>query len=198
MTKKESFGKLCKERMIDEITARFKERPNFFMTSYMGLSVSEVESLRRDLRRSASTYFVVKNSALKIVLERLEMKDETSKIDSGMGITLSGDDIISVCKTLASFAREHEKFRIKGGVIDGRAIKTDKIKELASLPPKGVLLAQVVGGIKAPITGFVNTLSGVLRKFVYVVDAIKTAKAARAPAPAAPSETKEQPTTPAT
>ena len=72
---------------------------------------------------------------------------------------------------------KNDKFKIKGAVIDGKRLSADRIKELAALPPKNVLLSQVVTGIKSPITGFVNTLGGILRKFVYVVDAIKTNKA---------------------
>ncbi|MDP2913660.1 MAG: 50S ribosomal protein L10 [Candidatus Omnitrophota bacterium] len=190
MIKKDRFGKLCKEHMTNEILARFKERPNFFITGYMGLTVSDLEHLRRSLKKSSSAYFVVKNSILKVVLEKLGMASETSKIDSGMGISLGGEDIIAACKALASFAKEHEKFKIKGAVIDGKSLSADKVKELACLPPKEVLLAQVVGGIKAPITGFVNTLSGVLRKFICVVAAIKTARQSSSAAANPPADVK--------
>ncbi|MFA4981370.1 MAG: 50S ribosomal protein L10 [Candidatus Omnitrophota bacterium] len=176
MIAKDKYGKLCKELMIEEIASRFKERPNFVITSYMGSSVADLESLRRNLKQSSSTFFVVKNSALKIIFEKIKMESEVSKIDSGMGISLSGEDIVATCKILAAFAKDHDKFKIKGAVIDGKPLPPEKVKELAGLPPKNVLLAQVVGGIKSPITGFVNTLSAVLRKFVYVVDAIKTSK----------------------
>jgi len=192
MIKKEKLGKLCKERMIDEIISRIKERPNFILTSYMGSSVSDLESLRRNLGKSSSSYVVVKNSMLKVVLEKLKLESEISKIDSGMGVSLSGDDILSTCKTVVTFAKDHDKFKIKGAIIDGKAVASEKVKELAMLPPRDVLLARVVGGIKAPITGFVNTLGGILRKFVYVVEAIKVNKesAGTAPDTGTPAETK--------
>ena len=180
MVKKEGFGRLCKERMVEEIAFRFKERPNFIITSYMGSSVSDMELLRRNLKKASSSYVVVKNSILKVIFDKIKLKDEISKIDSGMGISLSGEDIISTCKILVTFAKDHEKFKIKGAIIDGKPVSTEKVKVLASLPPKDVLLAQVVGGIKSPITGFVNTLGGILRKFVYCIDAIKTSKRSKA------------------
>lgn len=176
MVKSEGFGRLCKERMVEEIASRFKERPNFIITSYMGSSVSDIELLRRNLKKTSSSYFVVKNSILKVIFDKIKLKDEISKIDSGMGISLSGEDIISTCKILVTFAKDHEKFKIKGAIIDGKPVSIEKVKVLASLPPKDVLMAQVVGGIKSPITGFVNTLGGILRKFVYCIDAIKTSK----------------------
>lgn len=176
MVKKEGFGRLCKEHMVEEIASRFKERPNFIITSYMGSSVSDIELLRRNLKKTSSSYFVVKNSILKVIFDKIKLKDEISKIDSGMGISLSGEDIISTCKILVTFAKDHEKFKIKGAIIDGKPVSIEKVKVLASLPPKDVLIAQVVGGIKSPITGFVNTLGGILRKLVYCIDAIKTSK----------------------
>lgn len=187
MVKKEKFGKICKEKMVTEILDNLKDRPNFVITTYMGSSVNELEQLRKSLKKNSSDYLVVKNSMLKVVFNKLKLDSEISKIESGMGISLSGEDIISTCKTLVTFSKDHGKFKIKGAVIDGKSVPTEKVKELASLPAKNVLLAQVVGGIKAPITGFVNTLGGVLRKFVYCVDAIKNAKKDVAGAVSAPA-----------
>lgn len=184
----DKLGKLVKDKMVEEIVSRFKTHPDFVITSYMGSSVSDLEQLRRNLRKTSSSYFVVKNSILKVVLDELKLSEEASKIEGGMGISLAGGDIVLTCKELVTFAKDHQKFKIKGAIIDGKSIPQEKIAQLAALPPKNVLLAQVVGGIKSPITGFVNTLGGILRKFVYVVDAIKTSKQNAVQAP--PQETK--------
>jgi large subunit ribosomal protein L10 len=176
MAKKEKLARMCKEHMVDEIVASIKERPNFIITKYMGSSVSDLEQLRKSLKKSSSSYVVVKNSILKIVFDKLDLKDESAKIESGMGLSLSGEDIVATCKVLANFAKDHDKFKIKGAIIDGKSVEQEKVKELASLPSKQVLLTQVVVTMKSPITGFVNVLGGVVRKFVYVVAAIKTSK----------------------
>lgn len=183
MAKKEKLARMCKEHMVDEIVASIKERPNFIITKFMGSSVADLEQLRRNLKKSSSSYMVVKNSVLKVVFDKLDLKDEQSKIESGMGISLSGEDIVSTCKVLSTFAKEHDKFKIKGAIIDGKSVPQEKVKELANLPSKQVLLTQIVVTMKSPITGFVNVLAGTLRKFVFVVDAIKTSKQ-NAPAPA--------------
>lgn len=176
MVTQEKFGKLCKERMVKELLDQFEENPNFIITSFMGSSVADLESLRRNLRKADSSYVVVKNSILKVILTKLKLEEEMSSIGSGMGVSFSGEDVISTCKVLVSFSKDHDKFKIKSARIDGKLFEVDKIKHLASLPPRNVLIAQVVGGMKSPITGFVNVLGGVLRKFVYVVNAIKTSK----------------------
>ncbi len=176
MVKQEKFGHMCKERMVEEVLSHFEEHPNFFITSYMGLSNSELELLRRTLRKSSSSYFVVKNAIFKVVLDKLKVKDSMQYVEGGIGISVSGDDILSTCKILVNFSKEHGKLQIKSGYLEGKNITLDRIKELASLPTRDLLLARAVGGIKGPITGFVNVLGGILRKFVYVVDAIKTSK----------------------
>lgn len=185
MAKQEKYARLCKEKMAEEIISRINKHPNFVITSYMGSSTSDLESLRKSLKKASSNYLVVKNSTLKVVFDKVKLADESSKIDSGMGLSFSGDDIISTCKVLTSFASTHDKFKIKGAIVDGKSIAPDRVKVLASLPPKEVLLAQAFAGMKSPITGFVNTLSGVLRKFVYVVEAVKKSKESAGPAQAA-------------
>ena len=176
MAKQEKFGKMCKERMIEEIALRIKENPDFFVTSYMGSSSSDLELLRRNLKKLSARYFVVKNSTLKVVFNKLKLETMVPLIEGGVGMSLCGKDIISTCKTLVTFAKDHDKFKVKAAFIDGKCVSPERIKELAALPTREVLLARVVGGIKSPITGFVNVLGGTLRKFVYVVDAIKTKK----------------------
>lgn len=190
MAKQEKYAKLCKEKMAEEIISRIGKHPNFVITSYMGSSTSDLESLRKSLKKSSSNYLVVKNSILKVVFDKVKLSDEIRKIDGGMGISFSGQDILATCKALSSFASTHDKFKIKGAIVDGQSITPEKVKVLASLPSKEVLLAQVFAGMKSPITGFVNTLSGVLRKFVYVVDAVKTSKQNSSAPEQAPGEAK--------
>ena len=177
MVTMEKFGKLCKEKMIEELLLRFTKHPNFVITSFMGTGTGALEQLRRNLKKSKANYFVVKNSILKIIFNKMKLEEEASKVEGGMGISLCGDDVAATCNLLMTFARTNDKFKIKGAVIEGKRLSADRVKELASLPPRNVLLGQVVCGIKSPITGFVNTLGGIIRKFVYVVDAIKTNKA---------------------
>ena len=173
---KQGYGKLTKEKMVKELLSDIKERPNFFITNYMGSSVADLENVRKSLRAPGGAYVVVKNSILNVVLDELKIDGAKDLVSSGVGVSLSGDDVIATTKVLVNFSKTHEKFKIKGAYIDGKLLGVDKIKEMASLPYKEVLLARVVGGMKAPITGFVMVLGGVIRKFVYVMDAVKVAR----------------------
>ena len=172
----EKLGKLCKDKMVTELLLRFEKHPNFIITNYMGSSTSDLEMLRRDLKKTSSNYFVVKNSVLRIVFGKMKLEEGPAEIEGGIGISFAGGDVVATCNVLVGFARAHDKFKIKGGVVEGKRVPLEKIKQLAGLPPRKVLIAQVVGGINAPISGFVYTLGGILRKFVYAIDAIKNSK----------------------
>ena len=176
MLKQDKFAKMCKEKMVEELAALFTKHPNFILTSYMGTSVADLESIRKNLRPIKSRYIVVKNSILNVVLDKQKLENMKGLVDSGMGVSFSGSDIIATAKVLVNFSKGNNKFVIKGAIVDGKVMTIDEVKALASLPSREVLLAQVVGGIKSPITGFVNALGGIIRKFVYAVDAIKNKK----------------------
>jgi large subunit ribosomal protein L10 len=77
---------------------------------------------------------------------------------------------------LVNFSRDHKLLKIKGAMLDGAVIAPDRINELALLPPREVLIARVVGGIKAPISNFVNLLQANLRSLVSVLNNIHKKK----------------------
>ena len=178
--------------MIAELLDRIEEHPDFVITEYMGSTVLDLELVRKNLRPISSEYVVVKNSIARVALDKLKLEEAKALIDGGIGISLSGKDIIATCKVLVNFTKDHEKFKIKGAVIDGKLVPATKVKELASLPSKEALLAQVVGTMKAPITGFVMVLGGVLRKFIYAINAVKEKKE-KEPQPQAPAAEQPKP-----
>jgi large subunit ribosomal protein L10 len=119
---------------------------------------------------------VVKNSLTKKVFQKLKLDEVAKLIDGGVGLSLAGDDIITPCKVLAKFSKDHKCLAIKAAIFDGKLVGPERVTNIANLPPREALIAQVVTGIKSPITGFVLTLGGILRKFVWCIDAIKRKK----------------------
>ena len=72
--------------------------------------------------------------------------------------------------------KENKELKVKVGVLDGKVIGADEIKALASLPPKEVLIAKMLGSMNAPISGFVNVLQGTIRNVVYALEAVRKQK----------------------
>ena len=79
-------------------------------------------------------------------------------------------------KVIMDFAKEHKQLEVKAGLLRGKVIQPEGVKELADLPPREVLLAQVLGGLQAPIAGLVGVLNGAPRNLVYVLEAIRKQK----------------------
>ena len=172
---KEKFGISTKKYMVEELKATIADNPNFVITNYKGLSSSDVESLRKKLRKSSSKYCVVKNSLAKRVFDQLELEGLDSFLKGEVGIGFIGD-VTESSKALVSFSKEHSALKLNCAFLDGKIENVDRIEHLAMLPPKETLIAMVLNGMKSPITGFVGVLSALLRNFVYAVNEIKNKK----------------------
>jgi large subunit ribosomal protein L10 len=85
-------------------------------------------------------------------------------------------DPVLTSKSLVNFSKDHEKLSLEVAFIDKKVLDKSLIKALAALPPKEVLLARVIGGIKAPLSGLANVLGGTLRNLVSVLDQVAKQK----------------------
>ena len=94
-----------------------------------------------------------------------------SYLEGPTGIAFGADEV-SCAKVLSDFAREFEKPTVKAAYVAGHVYGPDGVKKLAQLPPREVLLAQFIGGLRSPMQGFVGVLAGSLRQIVGVMDAI--------------------------
>ena len=174
----EKIGRACKELMLKEIEEALRANSNLIITNYLGLSVMDLEGLRKNLKKNSAQYLVVKNSICKRVFESLKLSDLVKDIDGGVGLGLlsAESDLTLTSKAIVDFARKNNALKIKSGFIDGEYVDVDKIRLLASLPRREGLLAMVLQAMNGPITGFVSVLEGLIRKFAYVVNAIKEQK----------------------
>ncbi|MCX5715408.1 MAG: 50S ribosomal protein L10 [Candidatus Omnitrophica bacterium] len=167
------FGRVCKEYMIKELTAKIKGSPNMFVADFINMSASDLEKLRQKLRLCKASYIVVKNSLCKLALKNAGAEPLTPFVEGSIGLVLGGTDPIAISKALLSVSKDLNKLHVKGAVLDGKLVQPSQIKEISLLPPREVLLARAFGGMKAPVTGFVNVLHGTLSKFAYAINEIK-------------------------
>jgi len=171
----EKFGMTTKMYMLKELVGKLELSPNFIIANYSGLSSPEIEKLRKDLLKSSSRYFVVKNSIAKRAFEELELKEMTQFIKGAVGIGVIGD-IIAASKTFVDFSKNHNSFKLDCAMLDGKVEGADRIKRMAMLPSKEVLRALVLSYMFGPITGFVGVLRGLLSNLVYAINEIKSKK----------------------
>ena len=167
-----------KAKIIEELSDVLSNSPLALLTDYKGMSVEEITKLRDELYKVDAKYRVVKNTLVKLALKRAEIPtDELSSALEGTTAVLytDGDSILAL-KALYNFIKETKKPIVKCGMMDGKFIDAEQAKELSTLPPREILLAQLVGQMQAPIYGLHAVLSGTLKKVLYVLNAIKEKK----------------------
>lgn len=176
MLMEKSLGRVYRETIKKDLKKDLKGSSNFFIGHYRGLKSAEITQLRKELKKVGANVSVVRNRLSQPLLEELELKAVKDGIKGPTAFIFASSDPVVVAKALLNFSKEHEKLEVELAYIDKKILDKSGIKELSTMPSKEVLLARVVGGIKAPLNGLVNCLNGNLRKIVYVLNAIVKSK----------------------
>jgi len=175
-----AISRAAKEQAVDQLTGELGRIKLAVMTDYRGLTVREVEELRSTLRDQGITYRVAKNTLLRLATKNnpaLAGIDPQS-FTGPMALALGFDDEVAPARVIFQYAKQHEALEIVGAITgDGKVLSAAEVKALANLPTREQLIAQVVGTIAAPLTGFVSVMSGNLRSIVYVLNALQEQKA---------------------
>ena len=166
-----AISKEKKQELVKSYAEEFSRSRAAFLTDYRGLPVIELNRLRNKMREAGSGYHVVKNRLVKLALREAGLPVPEELLQGPTAIGFCYEDVIAPAKVLTEYARESKVLTIKGGFLGERVIDVQAISSLADLPPRDVLLAQVLSGIQSPIAGLVNVLSGTLRGLVTVLKA---------------------------
>ena len=148
------------------------------VTDYKGLDVAAINDLRRRLRKEEVEYQVVKNSLMVRASQETDVALIKETFKGPSAVALSYSDPVAPAKVLTEFAKDHDVFEIKVGVMDGKVIELNEIKALSALPSREVLLGTFVYVLNSVPTGFVRTLAEIPRQLLNVLQAIKDQKEA--------------------
>ncbi|MDF2460851.1 MAG: ribosomal protein [Candidatus Saccharibacteria bacterium] len=171
----------AKEQAVDKLTDELGRIKLAVMTDYRGLTVGEVEELRSILREQNITYRVTKNTLLRIATKNNPALKEIdpAKFTGPMALAMGFDDEVAPARVIFQYAKKHDALEIVGAITaDGQVLDASQVKALANLPTREQLIAQVVGTIAAPLTGFVGVMSGNVRSIINVLNALSEAKEA--------------------
>ena len=169
--------RIAKENIVSGIVADMEANSTLLLLDYKGITVNADTAFRRALRENGMKYYVTKNTFIKIAAHSKDI-DVLDQFLEGTTAIVFGNDPVALAKTVADFAKDNKAIKVKGGLMDGALLPANQIDALAKLPSREVLLAQVVGGMQAPLTGFAGALQGLLRNLVHVLDQIKEQKSA--------------------
>ena len=169
-----------KREIVKEIQQKIEKAQSIVLVDYRGLNVEEVTELRKKYIESNVEYKVYKNTMMRFAFKEAGFEGINEFLKGPNAVAFSYEDAIAPAKVTSEFAKDHKKLEIKAGLVDGKVVDVEEVKALADLPPREVLIAQVLGGLNAPITGFVNVLQGNIRNLAYALNAIKEKQEAQA------------------
>ncbi|MBU1343376.1 MAG: 50S ribosomal protein L10 [Proteobacteria bacterium] len=167
-----------KKEQVERLAKEFSEAVISILVDYKGLDVLKMTDLRAQLRNEGVRIEVVKNTLLERAAEGTDAALMKDFYKGPNAIVLSNDDPVAPARILVNFVKDNEKLEIKAGALSGKLLNAEAIKQLAKMPSREELLAQLVYTLNAVPTSIVNVLSGVPRSFVNVLNAIKDQKEA--------------------
>ena len=163
-----------KEQKVTGLHEKFTSSTVAILMEMRGLNVSEMTELRRKLRGVKGELRVVKNTMARRAADGTPMAAVQENFEGPIAVTFGYADPIAPAKILKKFIGERSgKVKFKAGVVEGQALDASGIEAVASLPEKDVLIGNLVRQLQSPISGLVMTLQGVIRKVVFVLDAIR-------------------------
>lgn len=166
-----------KKETVKEISEKVKAAKSMVLADYRGLTVEQDTALRSALRKAGVEYKVVKNTLTRFAMRENGYEGLDSFLNGPTALAISDSDPVAPAKVLSEFASKFDKLELKVGVVEGKIIDVSGIKALAELPPREVLIARVLGGFNAPISGFANVLNANLRGLAVALNAIAEKKA---------------------
>jgi len=168
--------KLEKERIVDEIAEQLQQAQGIYLTDFTGLSVAEITELRSNFRNAGVEFRVVKNSLTRLSAQKAGMDNLIDYLVGPTALALGTDEPIAPARIVKDFAKKLDKPTIKVGVIEGEIVSPEEVESIINIPPREVLLGQVVATFSAPMSSLVSVLTNLLGSLVSTLEAVKAKK----------------------
>ncbi len=164
-----------KVAVVDEVKDMFLSSSAAVLTEYRGLTVAELEQLRKELISAGATYKVYKNTLVKRAIDGMSSEPISSMLGGPNALAFCNSDqsdISNVAKILKTFANNNPNLVIKGGYYAGEIVTGEQLMDIAELPSREVLLAQLASTMAAPLYRMANLLATIPRNFAYGLKAL--------------------------
>jgi large subunit ribosomal protein L10 len=170
------LNKAEKQELVKEFNDKFKTSTSLFVVEYKGLSVKDMEKLRRRLKKAKADFRVTKNTLLKIASHETAVEKIKDLFDGPTAVAICKEDPVSVAKIFTESVKEWHILKLRGGIVQGKVIGIDEMSKLSQLPSREVLLTQLLWLLSSPISNFMGTLKELQRRLLYALDAVMEMK----------------------
>lgn len=165
-----------KAKKLEEIDDSLSKAHSVFITDFSGLTVEEVTRLRKEFRKNHVKYIVVKNTLARISAKKYGYDKLTPYLNGPTGLAIALDDPTAPVRVIFDFKKDKEKPAIRAAFLEGQLLDKEAAESIRHIPPRDVLLGQVVSAMAAPISGFIGGLQQLMSKLAYTISAIKDKK----------------------
>ncbi len=166
-----------KQSILGELTSQVNDSTFVFVADYRGMKVEQFSDLRRKLGKTGARMLVVKNRFLRLITKEKGWQNLDSSL-KGQSAIVTGKDLVQAAKTIKEFTAANGLPIVKAGVMGDVVLTSSQIDAIAELPPREVLLSQLVGTVAAPLARLVGVLKQKVSTIVYVMKAIEDKKSA--------------------
>ena len=165
------MDRVTKEQQVNELKEKLAKTSSLVLADYRGIDVPTVTDLRNQFRKAQCEYKVYKNTLVKLAVKGTKMEGISKHLEGPTAIIFSWESPAAPAKVATKFAKESEKFVVKGGYFEGQVLDVKGVESLASMPGKDELRAKLLATFMAPATDLVRTLSAGAQNFVYLLSA---------------------------
>lgn len=165
-----------KQAIITEIAQRIEESQGVYFSDFKGMTVDQINELRRTFDKEEVGYKVYKNTYISFALKEKPYHDKVTSVLKGNTSMAFSKDPVAPARIIKEFFGKYKLPIAKAAIVEGKFFDKKGVDAISSLPSKEELLSQLVAGIQSPISGLVYTLGGIMSEFVYTVQAVKEQK----------------------
>jgi large subunit ribosomal protein L10 len=169
-------NKQKKVQVVAEMTEKVAKAKGLVFTNYQGLTHLQIEDFKKGLRKLDAEYAITKNRLMKRALESQNHKIDDNALDQPTATLYLYGDPITPLKNLAKMMKDLKMPSIKFGIMEGQMLDEKQVIKLSTLPPKEILLAQLMAMMQSPLTGLHRSLNWNIQKFVMTLKAIEEKK----------------------
>ena len=154
-------NRTLKEAKVAEIKEKLQKSQAVILADYQGLTVEDDTQLRKNLREAGVEYKVYKNTLVILAAKELGLDGIAEYLEGPVSIAFGYEDATSAARILNDFTKTHKKLELKAGIVEGKVFDKEKVEQLASIPSKEVLIAKLLGSIKAPLSNLAYLLNAI-------------------------------------
>ena len=169
--------KLIKKQVMENLKDKLQKANGVIVTEYQGLNVGDLNDLRSKLRKVSCEYHIIQNTLLHLASQNSDYTAIDDTLKGPTAVCFVYGDPVAPAKVIMDFKKDHEKLKVKAGLIEKKVVNEKELKSLASLPSRQVLLSMLVSRLQAPVANLVYVLNAPLSKIVQVLDGISKKKA---------------------